>query len=114
LIDTGRIAIAPDIRRQNRLVPLVDDVQHRLPDQVTADRMTLQAPRVEQFAFAAAVAVVLKGLVDLKVVAPASQFDPVITEIGGQASHFFQRQIGPLASEEGYGAWHQALLIEKG
>ena len=41
-VDAGRIAVAPDVRRQNRLVPLVDRVQHGLADQVIADREDLQ------------------------------------------------------------------------
>ena len=34
LVDAGRVAVAPDVRRQDGLVPLVDVVQHGLADQV--------------------------------------------------------------------------------
>ncbi len=37
-IHAGRIAVAPHVRRQDRLVTGVDVVQDRLPDQVIADR----------------------------------------------------------------------------
>ena len=47
-VDAGRLAVAPDVRRQDRLVPLVDDVQHGLADQVVADREHLQVVLVEQ------------------------------------------------------------------
>ena len=42
-VHARRIAVAPDVRRQDRLVPLVDVVQTAWPDQVVADRPGLQA-----------------------------------------------------------------------
>ena len=38
-----RIAVAPDVRRQDRLVALVDQVADGLADQVVADGEALQA-----------------------------------------------------------------------
>jgi hypothetical protein len=43
-----RIAVAPDVRRQDGLVALVDQVAHRLADQVVADRQRGQAVRFQQ------------------------------------------------------------------
>ena len=37
------IAVAPDVRRQDRLVPLVDVVAHRLADEVVGDREAVEA-----------------------------------------------------------------------
>ena len=34
LVDLRRVAVTPDIRRQDRLVTRVDRVQHRLPDEM--------------------------------------------------------------------------------
>ena len=73
-VDLGRVAVAPNVRRQDRLVPRVDVVQHRLADQVVADGEHLQVVLFQQFAFLGAVVVLVEGLIDLEVVAPAGQF----------------------------------------
>ena len=80
-VHAGRLAVAPDVVGQDRLVPLVDDVQHRLADQVGADRMALQVVLFEQFAFLGAVVGVFERLVDFEMIAPAGQFEAVVAEI---------------------------------
>ena len=45
-----RIAVAPDVGRQDRLVALVDPVAHGLADEVVADRPALQPVALEQLA----------------------------------------------------------------
>ena len=47
-VDPRRIAVTPYVGRQNRLVPLVDRVQHGLANQVRADGMHLQVVAFEQ------------------------------------------------------------------
>ena len=86
--------------RQDRLVAFVDRIEHRLADEMIADRVNLQVVALEQIAFGGAIAVVGQGLVDFEMVAPAGQFQAAVAEITGLASHVFQRQIGPLAGEQ--------------
>ena len=104
--DAVRLAVAPDVRRQDRLVPGVDVVQHALADQVIRDGKHLQVVLFEQVAFAAAVRVVGEGLVDLEVVAPAGQLEPVVAELAGFFAQRFEGQIGPLTGEQRDGASH--------
>ena len=96
-IDLRRLAVAPYVRRQNRLVTLVDVVQHRLADQVVADGEHLEVVLFQQFAFLGAVVVLVEGLIDLEVIAPAGQFQPVVSEAAAFSSQFGQGQVGPLA-----------------
>ena len=51
-IHTGRVAIAPHMRRQNRFVPRIDPIAHCLTNQVRANRMALQVVTIEQVALA--------------------------------------------------------------
>jgi hypothetical protein len=46
-------------------------------------------------------------------IAPASQFNTVVSEIGGHASHFFDGQVGPLASKQSDGSSHESLRGDK-
>ena len=62
---------------------------------------SLQVVLFEQVAFAAAVRVVGDGLVDLEMVAPAGQLEPVVPEVAGLFAQRFQREIGPLTGETG-------------
>ena len=109
-IDAGRIAVAPHVWRQNRLVPRVDRVEHGLADQVRADGVHLQVVALQQVAAVGAVAVVGQRLVDLEMVAPAGQLQPLIAELAGLAGHVLQRQIGPLAGEQRDRSSHVWLL----
>ncbi len=103
------VAVAPNVVGQDRLVALVDVVQHRLADQMSADRVALQPEIVQQLPFPFAVVVFLQCLVDLKVIAPASQFDSVVAELGRRASHLIDRQVGPLAGKKRDGSRHGGL-----
>ena len=113
LVDTLRIPFAPHVRRHDGLVALVDHVQHRLPDQVIADRQALQVVPLQQIALLPAVVVVGQRLVDLEVVSPTRQLQSFIAELGSLARHFRQRQVGPLAGEESNGSCHDVLLLDR-
>ena len=109
-VDAGRIAVAPDVRRQDGLVPLVDVVQHRLADQVVADGEHLQVVLFQQLALLGAVVVLGQGLVDLEVVAPAGQLQAVVAEFVAFPGQFGHGQVGPLAGEQRYRSSHVSLL----
>ena len=47
LADALRITVPPDVGRQGRLMPLVNWVAHRLPDEVGRDRVALESVPVQ-------------------------------------------------------------------
>jgi hypothetical protein len=57
------------------------------------------------------IAVGLIGLFHFKVVAPAGEFDAVVAEGLGLLDHRVAGEIGPLAGEEGDGAWHGVCVV---
>lgn len=79
-----RFAVAPDAGGQDALVAFVDGVvADGLSDQVVGDRPALQAVLVEELLAAVQVGGVRERLVDLEVIAPAGEFESVVTEVAG-------------------------------
>ncbi len=62
----------------------------------------------EQVVALLAVAVVLEGLLDVEVIAPAGELDAVVAPLAGLLADDLQGQVGPLAGEERDGAGHRA------
>ena len=108
-VDALRLAVAPDVRRQNRLVPAVDPVEHGLADRMGADGVHLQLVALQQIAAAGAIAVFGQRPVDVEMIAPAGQFQAVVAKVGRLAGQVFQRQIGPLAGKQRDRASHAKL-----
>src|SRR5262249_6678264 len=54
------------------------------------------------------VAVVGECLPDVEVVAPAGDLQAVVAPAGGEPAHLFERQVGPLAGEQGDGSGHRS------
>ena len=106
LPDTLGLAVAPDLGRNDALVTPVDVVADALADQVVRDGEHLQAVLVEHRPLGLAVVVVLEGLVHLEVVAPAGQFQAVITPTLGFLRQDLQRQVRPLSGEKRYWSCH--------
>ena len=97
-----RLAVAPDPGGQDALVPLVDRVvADGLPGEVVGDRVHLQAVLLEDVPAALHVAGVLDGRPRVEVVAPAGDLQPVVAPLAGQPGHLLERQVGPLAGEQG-------------
>ena len=88
----------------------VDAVADRLADEMRADRQHVQVAALQDLLLRPAVAVVREGLVDLEVVAPAGELEPVEAPAAGLRGEILQRQVGPLAGEERDGARHRVLL----
>ena len=86
---------------------LVDAVAHRLSDEMGAERPDSESVTVEQLADPTGVAVVGEGLVDLEVVAPACELEPVEPDRGRLGGKLLERQVGPLAGEESDRARHR-------
>ena len=100
------VAVPPDVLRQDRLMPVVDAVQHSLSDEVIGNREHLQIMFFQLFAFARTVTVVGKRLVDLEVVAPTSQLQAIVAPLTCLAGQVFQFQVGPLAGKQRDGSCH--------
>ncbi len=113
LLDAFRLAVAPDLGREDGLVTLVDVVADALADQVVRDGEHLQPVLVEHRPLGLAVLVVLEGLVDLEVVAPAGQFQAVIAPALGLLRQDLQRQVRPLSREKRYRSCHPRTSLSK-
>ena len=112
LAHTFGIAIAPQARRQDALVAVVNRViAHALAHQVSADGEAFQVVPVEHVPAALDVAVALQGLVHFEVVAPAGEFQAIKAPGAGLLRHCFQGQVGPLAGKECDWSRHGYLLF---
>ncbi len=107
------LAVAPDPRRQDALVPLVDRVvADGLADEVVGDRPDLQPVLVEELAPALRRSRRPRPRpMDLEVVAPAGDLQPVVAPVAGQPADLLERQVGPLAGEQRERSWHRLRLL---
>ena len=103
LPDSLGLAVAPDVVGQNQLVPLIDQVANRLPDQVVGDCPDFQPILAQKVVASLAVVLVGERLLDIEVIAPAGQFDALVTPFAGLLADDFEGQVGPLAGEKGHG-----------
>src|SRR5690606_37211725 len=49
--------------------------------------------------------------IHVEVVAPAGEFETVVAHFIGERREFFEREVGPLAGEEGYRSGHNREVI---
>ncbi len=107
-----RVAVAPHLVGEDAAVALVDRVvADGLALEVVRDRPDLEVVLLEQGELALDVA----GLVPaprVEVVAPAGELEAVVAPPGGELRDLLERQVGPLAGEQGDGASHGSLLVE--
>ena len=108
----GRVPVAPNVGRQDGLVPGVDVVQHGLADQVAADGEHLQVVLLQDRPLLGAVVVLVEGLIDFEVIAPAGQLQSIVAETAAFAGQLGQGQVGPLAGEHRNRSRHVRLLLE--
>ena len=80
-------------------MPRVDAIAHGLADEVRAERPAPEAVPLEELPSLAAVGVVRQRAVDLEVVAPARQLEPVEPPAGAGGREFGDRQVRPLTRE---------------
>ena len=85
LADAFRLAIAPNVGRENGLVPLVNQIAHGLPDEVRGNRVAGESVLGEQRPFLFYVIRFGEGAVHFKMVAPAGEFHAVV-------AHFFDER----------------------
>ena len=77
----------------------VDVIEDSLSYKVGADGVALEFVTVQQFPLLLDIVVICQCLVDFEMVAPACEFDSIVSEFMGHPCHGFDRQISPLASE---------------
>jgi hypothetical protein len=105
-------AVAPQSRRQNVAVALVDRVvADRLADEMVGDREDLEVVFLQGLALAVDIAGLGERAVDLEVVAPAGDLEPVVAPVRGEPAHVVERQVGPLAGEERDGSGHELVSL---
>ena len=105
--DTLGVAVAPDPVGQDPAVALVDGVvADRLPLEVVADGEDLEVVLLQRLPLRRDVRVVLDRSPRVEVVAPASDLESVVAPARGEATHLLERQVGPLAGEQGDRSGH--------
>ena len=95
-------------------MPRVDRIGDCLADQVGADRPAPQAVALEQVAVSLDVTGVGQRPIDLEVVSPARELDAVEAPPSGAGGEVGERQVGPLAGEEGDRSRHFGSLADVG
>jgi hypothetical protein len=90
---------------------VVDRIADGLSDEMRAERPDVQAVPLEELLPTACVRGIGERLVDLEVVAPARELEPVEAPARTALGEILERQVGPLAGEQGYWACHQDGLL---
>jgi hypothetical protein len=92
-------------------VARVDRIAHGLPHEVRADRPAPQAVALEQLAPAGGVVGLGHRAVDLEVIAPARELQPVEAERRRLAREVVEGEVGPLACEERDRSGHRSSRV---
>ena len=87
-------------------VPLVDAIRHGLADEVGGDGVAGEAVVLEELPLLVDVFFTGYSGVGIEVVAPAGELEAVVAHFFRERGEFFEGKIGPLAGEQGDGAWH--------
>jgi hypothetical protein len=95
-------------------VPRVDRVADRLADEVVADRPAPEAVALEQLAPPPAIPGIGERRSDVEVVAPAGELESVVPPARGLLGQLGERQVGPLAGEQGDGSRRGASSVVAG
>ena len=91
-------------------MPRVDPVAYGLTDEMRAERPAAEAVLLQELPVLGAVRVVLERAVDLEVVAPARELEPVESPGSAAGCQIGDREVGPLAGEERYRPRQRRLL----
>src|SRR5919112_847811 len=95
-----RVAVAPHVGRERRLVAGVYGVADGLADQVGAYGPAVQAVAAQYLPAALDVAALRESFVYVEVIPPAGELEPVETPLPALFGELFQRQIGPLSRKK--------------
>jgi hypothetical protein len=97
LADPFRVSVTPYVVRKYTFVPDVDIVTYCLSHQMGGYGEQLQPVFVKKLFAICAISII--GFVDFHVIAPAGQFQSVVSESAGFPAYGFQVKIGPLAGK---------------
>ena len=89
----------------------VDAVTDGLADEVRSERPAPEAVPLEELPSFAAVGVVHQRAVDLEVIAPAGEFEPVEPPAGAGGREIGDRQVRPLAGEQRDRSGHRLVSL---
>lgn len=93
---------------------LVDPVADRLPGEVRPQCPAAEPMALEQFAPVPGVGVVGQRPIDLEVVTPAGELEPVEAPFSRHLGELTERQVGPLAGEKRDGSGHRRAYRNPG
>jgi hypothetical protein len=91
-----RIAVSPDLERQDLPVTLVDRITDRFADQMSTVRPAPEPVALEQRTLPPGVRRIAERCRHVEVVAPAGGLEPVVPSDGASRSELVERQIRPL------------------
>ena len=103
---TFLLRVAPDLGRDPVVGALVEDVENELADEVVGNRPALQSIAAEQVVAFLAVILILEGFLDVEVIAPAGELDPVVAPFACLLADDLEGEVGPLAREQRDGSRH--------
>jgi hypothetical protein len=98
--DARRLAVAPDLGRQDAAVAEVDRIAYGLANEVGAERLAGEPVALETLTKSPDVALFGERFVDLEVVAPAGELEPVEAPGRRLGDERLERQVSPLPREE--------------
>lgn len=113
LVNSGLVAVAPNIVRRERLMAFIDRIGNTLADFVISDDGQLQVVPGEEFQLVRDGVFVAEGSLDLEMIAPAAEFHAVITPFVGLHGQCFEGQVGPGACKEQDLSWHRTASRRK-
>jgi len=87
-------------------VPGVDQIAHRLPDQMAGKGVTGETMGAKQLPFFVDIFLAGQRRLHIEVVAPTGELDTIVAHGPDHRGKFLQGQIGPLAGEQRDRTWH--------
>src|SRR5207245_11564763 len=98
--------LCPAISREDRLVVAGDRIANGLPHEVAGDGPAVESVPLEDLPASLHIVGIGQGLVDLEVITPAGELEPVETPRGRLLRERVESQIGPLAGEQSHRTSH--------
>ncbi len=100
LTDSLGTAVAPDVIGEQKAVTRLDRVANRMANTVSAQDRYAEFQTIEQRELGRTVIVLARRPLHFEMVAPAGEFQALITPLGDAQRQFLQGQVGPSTAEE--------------
>src|SRR5947209_19367867 len=91
-------------------MPFIDRIANGLADAMDGEDGGLEFMAVEQANDPGYVVLRADGALDLKMIPPTAEFDPLVAPLGGLADQLLQGEISPVASVENHRTCHSGIL----